>query len=230
MVERNATISLISAGPAVSGNDHQPGRRPGHPPTPGTVAVCRLMPAHQHSQPAPHPGKRVGTAADELPEQERVPAWRGLRRAVKGSVTCPGSLIACVPVLMRLGCAVVPVVTTEGVHPVQLTIDSTEPLESVLAVLGSVYQVQLASAPRSDAPTASAPAPTAKTTKGTRAPGRTTTSSTGATGGSRRGRSNSAAAVDSSAVRAWAREHDVAVSVRGRIPASLLSAYRDAHA
>jgi len=110
---------------------------------------------------------------------------------------------------------------------VQLTIDSTEPLESVLAVLGSVYQVQLAAAARSVAPTASLPAPTAKPMKGTRAPGRTATSSTG---GSRRGRSNSSAPVDASAVRAWAREHDIVVSVRGRIPASLLSAYRDAHA
>jgi len=113
---------------------------------------------------------------------------------------------------------------------VQLTIDSTEPLEAVLAVLGSVYQVQLSAAPRSVAPTASAAAPTGKATKGTRAPGRTAKSSTGATVGSRRGRSSSAAAVDSSAVRAWAREHDMAVSVRGQLPAGLVGAYRDAHA
>ncbi len=111
----------------------------------------------------------------------------------------------------------------------QVTIDSTEPLESVLAVLGSVFQVQLSAAPRSDGPTASVPAPTAKAKKGTRAPGRAATSSTGGAGGARRGRSNSSAAVDSSTVRAWAREHDMAVSVRGQLPAGLVSAYRDAH-
>jgi len=113
---------------------------------------------------------------------------------------------------------------------VQLTIDSTEPLESVLAVLSSVYQVDLTAGPRLEASTASVPAPTAKATKGTRAPGRTAKSSTGTAGGARRGRSNSSAALDSSAVRAWAREHDVAVNGRGRIPASLLNAYRAAHA
>jgi len=113
---------------------------------------------------------------------------------------------------------------------VQLTIDSTEPLECVLAVLSSVYQVDLAAGPRLEAPTTAVPAPTAKTTKGTRAPGRAAKSSTGTAGGTRRGRSNSSAAVDSSTVRAWAREHDVAVNGRGRIPASLLNAYRAAHA
>ncbi len=111
----------------------------------------------------------------------------------------------------------------------QLTIDSTEPLESVLAVLGSVYQVQLTANSRSAAPTASAPGPTAKSIRGTRRPGGTAKSSTGTAGGVRRGRSKPSAAVDSTAVRAWAREHDVAVSGRGRIPASLLTAYRDAH-
>jgi len=111
---------------------------------------------------------------------------------------------------------------------VQLTIDSTEPLESVLAVLGSVYQVRLSAAARSDAPTPSEPTPTAKTKTGTRGPRGTAKSTTGTVGGSRRSRSNSSAAVDSSAVRAWARENDIPVSVRGQLPASLLDAYRDA--
>ncbi len=114
--------------------------------------------------------------------------------------------------------------------PVQLTIDSTEPLESVLAVLGSVYQVDLTAGAQPEASNVSIPASTVKAKRSARAPGRAAESSTGSAGGSRRGRSNSQEAADSSAVRAWAREHDVAVSVRGRIPASLRSAYRDAHA
>ncbi len=111
----------------------------------------------------------------------------------------------------------------------QLTIDSTEPLESVLAVLGSVYQVQLSATGRSDAPTPSGPAPTAKAKTGTRSPGRAAKSTTAAAGGSGRGRSNSSPAADSSTVRAWARENDMAVSVRGQLPAAVLDAYRDAH-
>ncbi len=110
----------------------------------------------------------------------------------------------------------------------QLTIDSTEPLDFVLAVLGSVYQVQLSAAARSDAPTPSEPAPTAKAKADTRSPGGAVKSSTAAASGSGRRRSNSPAAPDSSAVRAWARENDIPVSVRGQLPASLLDAYRDA--
>jgi len=113
---------------------------------------------------------------------------------------------------------------------VQLTIDSTERLESVLAVLSSVYQVDLTAGARPEASNVSIPPSTVKAKKSARAPGRAAESSTGSAGGSRRGRSNSQEAADPSAVRAWAREHDVPVSVRGRIPASLRSAYRDAHA
>ena len=109
----------------------------------------------------------------------------------------------------------------------QLTIDSTEPLESVLAVLGSVYQVQLSAEGRPDAPTPSGP-PTAKAKRGTRSPGRAAKSSTAAASGSGRRRSTSSPTADSSAVRAWARENDIPVSVRGQLPASLLDAYRDA--
>ncbi len=111
----------------------------------------------------------------------------------------------------------------------QLTIDSTEPLESVLAVLGSVYQVQLSAAARSDAPTPSEPAPTAKTKTGTRSPGGAAKSSTAAASGSGRRRSTSSPTADSSAVRAWARDNDIAVSVRGQLPTAVLDAYRDAH-
>jgi len=111
---------------------------------------------------------------------------------------------------------------------VQLTIDSTEPLESVLAVLGSVYQLQLSAGPRTDASTVSASDSTGagKKVKTSPVAGRSST----AAGGSRRSRRDTAAAVDPSAVRGWARDNDMAVSVRGRIPAGLLSAYRDAHA
>ena len=110
----------------------------------------------------------------------------------------------------------------------QLTIDSTEPLESVLAVLSSMYRVQLSAGSPKDAPSvevadSSAPARTG------RGAARGTAKPPAAGNGPRGGRRNRLTVVDSSAVRVWARDNGLAVSVRGQLPASLISAYRDAH-
>jgi hypothetical protein len=51
----------------------------------------------------------------------------------------------------------------------------------------------------------------------------------GGSGGSRSGRSASSAGGDTAEIRAWARENGHTVSERGRIPTSVLKAYRAAH-
>ena len=110
----------------------------------------------------------------------------------------------------------------------QLTIDSTEPLESVLAVLSSMYQVHLSAGSPADAPTVEvADSPVAA--KAGKGAARGTGKAPAAGGGSRGGRRNRLAVVDASAVRVWARDNGLAVSVRGQLPAGLISAYRDAH-
>lgn len=115
----------------------------------------------------------------------------------------------------------------------QLTIDSNEPLERVLDVVGALYQVQLGlraeePARQPPAPTAEAPAPAPRAGSGRGARGL----SDGVSGG-RRTRSRAARGpqkVDLQAVRAWARENGHQVSDRGRLSRSLLEAYQDATA
>lgn len=101
----------------------------------------------------------------------------------------------------------------------RVTIDSSEPIDSVLRVVGALYGVSLSVG--SDG--ASAPASTSRGRgrgRGRARAARTTQRTTTA----RRGRSGSRA--DASAVREWARSHGYAVSDRGRISGEILAAYR----
>lgn len=114
-----------------------------------------------------------------------------------------------------------------------VTIDSAEPLESVLAVLGSVYQVQLQVASLASDPVTAAvddhspkPAQAAKGAKAPRVSKPAKAAKTAGRSGSKR--HGSAALIDAAVVRAWAREHDMAVSVRGQLPGSVVAAYRAA--
>jgi len=134
------------------------------------------------------------------------------------------------------------------VEDVRLTIDSEEPLERVLAVVGSLFRVELAvlgnSAPNGDAAGAAGGPSGAAATDGA-TPDEAPAASTG-TGGSparstrrrRPGRQRATAAAasapatdstpDTATVRAWARENGITVSPRGRLSGTVLASYRDA--
>lgn len=104
----------------------------------------------------------------------------------------------------------------------QLTIDSGEPLDHVLAVVGAMYRVGLSV----DRPTPTKASGTTTPAKGSRPARRTAKSA--AAGKSAKGRASGRGAVDTAEVRAWARSSGVAVSDRGRISGEVLDAYRKA--
>lgn len=96
----------------------------------------------------------------------------------------------------------------------QVTIDSSEPLERVLPVLSALYGVSVCVADDGHTATA-APADTRRSR--TSRPQR------------RAGRRNNDTEVTASAVREWARNNGHQVSDRGRVAAGLVEAYRAAH-
>ena len=114
----------------------------------------------------------------------------------------------------------------------RLSIDSTDPLEDAIRVLGAMYNVTLVTPSNNTAKKASASAkrvPTATTKRGRKA-----------TTGSRTPRKKSVEApviestqaaagrVGTAELRSWAREHGFTVSDRGRIPAAISAAYNQA--
>jgi hypothetical protein len=92
----------------------------------------------------------------------------------------------------------------------QLTIDSAEPLDKVLQVVGALYGVQLAPPP--------ATSPRS---------GRTKASARGANPPGVR-RTRGAVPADPAVVRTWARANGHEVKDRGRVPAAVLAAYAEA--
>jgi hypothetical protein len=107
----------------------------------------------------------------------------------------------------------------------QLTIDSNEPLQRVLDVVGSLYGVRLTvstetpeamgvagSRPRRGA----APKSRSARPRGKAVPARSHGS---------RSTASTTSAPDSATVRRWAHANGVAVKGRGRIPASVVAAY-----
>ncbi len=130
----------------------------------------------------------------------------------------------------------------------RLTVDSKDPLQDVLAVVGAMYGVplQVAAADAGDAPAGTA-APegagegtgddagegtaderaAARPSRARRAPRRAAAAEARPSRASARARGGDA--VDSRAVRAWARENGHDVSARGRLSASLVEAYRAAN-
>ena len=99
---------------------------------------------------------------------------------------------------------------------VQITIDSTEPLEKVTAVVGALYGVELVVA------AGSASAPTGRRGRSARVPAAAPTRSA-ARGRRRRGTH------DPKAVRRWAVEQGLAVSSRGQLPKAVLTAYAESN-
>lgn len=109
----------------------------------------------------------------------------------------------------------------------KISIDSSEPLEDVLRVLGAVYGVTLkVTAEGADA--------TRSATGGSARGGRPRASSTRrqpsrGRRGVRRGSVNGRAPASQAQVRSWARENGHTVSDRGRLPAAVLAAYQAAN-
>jgi len=119
----------------------------------------------------------------------------------------------------------------------QLTIDSTEPLDRVLKVVSSLYGVELAVVSTSEQPAGESAARqkpstpraqtrrTAKKSAPAAAPVRKTATGNGKTatgnGGSRQSPVN-----DLGAVRSWARANGFQVSDRGRVSNAVLQAFK----
>ena len=99
----------------------------------------------------------------------------------------------------------------------QLTIDSAEPLNRVLAVVGALYGVELTTANRS----AVKAAPKSRALSDDQAAIGTRPRPQGG----RRTRRTAAAPPNPASVRAWAKSNGHAVSDRGRVPAQVIAAY-----
>jgi hypothetical protein len=121
----------------------------------------------------------------------------------------------------------------------KLTLDSSEPLEDAIRVVGALYGVRLVVS--SDEQDASGPArknagePASAKKTATRKPSaarrtRPVAPAAGAdTAPSKQERSARSAGSSSNAeVRAWARQNGLQVRDRGRVPASVVTAYRNA--
>ena len=109
----------------------------------------------------------------------------------------------------------------------QLTIDSNEALDRVIEVVGSFYGVRLAVAADAGATSAPAAVETAKSKPAGRRAARTKAAPSRVS--ARRGKSAkpAATAVESAAVRIWARANGHQVSDRGPVPAGVLAAYNE---
>ena len=112
----------------------------------------------------------------------------------------------------------------------RISIDSTEPLEDVIRVVGAMYDVTLTVATTNDI----AEAPPART-RGGRGGNRTVEAKASRGRSSSRGRAGNRgqsderlAKVSNDDLRSWARENGHNVSDRGRIPAAVVTAYLEA--
>ncbi len=108
----------------------------------------------------------------------------------------------------------------------KISIDSQEPLEDVLRVVGAAYGVTLtighAESTTEETPTSARP-------RGrSRRPRQSNTASRAGSNG--RGKSaKDLAKVSNADLRSWAREKGHTVSDRGRVPAAVIAAYREAN-
>ena len=110
---------------------------------------------------------------------------------------------------------------------VKISIDSSEPLEDVLRVVGAAYDVTLSVAPAAEITEG-------QTAGSERSRGRSPRSGQAkrATRNGSNGRSRSAkdrVKVSNAELRSWARENGQTVNDRGRVPAAVIAAYRQAH-
>jgi hypothetical protein len=107
----------------------------------------------------------------------------------------------------------------------QLTIDSNEPLERVLDVVGSLYGVRLAV--NSDAPEALAVASSRSARRAAPEARPARSRSTAVPARSHRSRSTATTGpADSATVRRWAQANGHPIKDRGRVPAAVVAAYQ----
>jgi hypothetical protein len=111
--------------------------------------------------------------------------------------------------------------------PVKVTIDSSDPLDDALRVIGAVYGVELAVTTKEVAqPDLSEVARIAPSTPARRPPRR---AASGARGKKGSGAAKATPQVSNVELRAWARGNGFTVSERGRLPRTVIAAYRAAH-
>ena len=113
----------------------------------------------------------------------------------------------------------------------KITIDSSEPLESAIRVLGAMYDVTLtvATDASSPAPKSKAPGKPASSRASRRGEVAKTAAAAVSSRQPRRASKATANAVSASELRSWARANGYDVSSHGRVPAAVATAYRDAH-
>jgi hypothetical protein len=121
----------------------------------------------------------------------------------------------------------------------KVTIDSSEPLEHAVRVLGAMYDVTLSVATEPSSPAAtSKPANKAGTTrvpkraraaKSTAAAVSTKRPLRGSKTTAKTAKTAAAQGVSSSELRSWARSNGYEVGSYGRVPAAVATAYREAH-
>ncbi len=107
---------------------------------------------------------------------------------------------------------------------VKITIDSSEPLEDALRVLGAMYRVDLVVTAAPAAETDGDSFVAANAGVASAAP-RKKRRSTGRTRGSGR---KAGGPVSNAELRSWAKQHGYAVADRGRVPRAVVDAYRAA--
>lgn len=111
----------------------------------------------------------------------------------------------------------------------KVSIDSSEPLEEVLRVVGALYDVHLVTGSReTDNSQALEAAPVRRAS--VRTNGRVAKRAKGPSAGNRRGRGSRSTRPGASneELRSWARQNGHTVSDRGRVPASVVTAYQEA--
>jgi hypothetical protein len=118
-------------------------------------------------------------------------------------------------------------------QPVKVTIDSSEPLDDAIRVLGALYDVTLVVSPSvADSSSEAQERVAARVVRaGARPPRRAAAKERAVrTPKGRGGRARkNAAPVETAELRSWARDNGYAVSDRGRVAASVVQAYDAAH-
>ncbi|RNM13156.1 Lsr2 family DNA-binding protein [Nocardioides pocheonensis] len=113
----------------------------------------------------------------------------------------------------------------------KVTIDSSESLESAIRVLSAMYDVTLTVATETPTPAPeSAPTKKASSARNAKRSGSVKAAPVAVTAKRpARASRTTAANVSASELRSWARANGYDVSNHGRLPASLATAYREAH-
>jgi hypothetical protein len=114
---------------------------------------------------------------------------------------------------------------------VKLTVDSNEPLEDAIRVVGSLFGVTLVVAGDELAvtePTQLRPKQPKKRSANAKPRGRTRVTAH-ASPRKPRATTSGSATPSSADIRSWARHTGLSINGRGRVPASVMTAYHDAH-